>query len=780
MAKKKTKDVINQKEIIKIEIIGIFIFVIAILTAISLYYNQDGFFMGFLKNGLLYMFGTSAYFFPVALGIYVFVVFKDHEKEVDYLKIIPIILFIVLIATYIYTGRVQSGTIPTSLNYTHDTSSIFENMSEGLSGRVLGSLLISIFGVFGTYVILTFLVAVYFVNVTKKSIIKIIRSSVKSGYISTKDMAQSVAIRIKESRVSNDDVSEEEKQKFLYGDKKNNKTKVHDIIIEKDDKSKRIVTNSEEGDIKIFGVDSKGEIVANAVEAIEIEERENIQIGFYEKSKKEKKIAVEKATEKEVEEIEVASCTDKISYRFPSISLLNRNPSMGNTDSRKELLENAEKLETTLDSFGVKAKVVQVNKGPTVTRYELQPSIGVKVSKIVNLADDIALNLAAVGVRIEAPIPGKAAIGIEIPNKLTIPVFLREVIDTVDFKQAESKVSVALGKDIAGKEVVVDLSKMPHLLIAGSTGSGKSVCINSIIASLIYKADPNEVKLLMIDPKVVELKMYNGIPHLMIPVVTEPKKAASALNWAVAEMLSRYKTFADNNVRDIKGYNKMLKEKKEDFIMPQIVIIIDELADLMMSTPKDVEDAICRLAQMARAAGMHLIIATQRPSVDVITGVIKANIPSRIAFAVSSNTDSRTILDMAGAEKLLGKGDMLYYPVGESKPKRIQGAFVSDKEIEKLVETIKKHGETEYKQEMIDEITSRNADNDDTVNDGEDELTDQAIELIMDKDRASISMFQRAFKIGYNRAARLMDQLEARGVVSADEGTKPRRVIRGG
>ncbi|HCC08311.1 MAG TPA: cell division protein FtsK [Clostridiales bacterium] len=771
MARKKTKKQMTQVKMIQIEIVGIAIVALAILTAISLYYTQNGYMIEFLRNSLLYVFGTAAYIVPIALVVYVVMVVKDHETEVDYFKIIPIIFFVIMITAFIYAEKVQIGDIATG-------NSVFASLEEGLLGKSFGSLLVSIFGVFGTYVILVLLVAVYFVNITKKSIIKIIRSFVKSGYTGTKGIAQNVASKIKEKQISIMEANEQiEKNEFLYG-KANptDKKKIHDIIIEKEneDDKKDIATNCEDEDIKIFGVDSSGEIAMTPVES---DGKDDLKIGLYEKSVKEVKPKVIKPVETGITDGEHILKPEKMPYKFPNISFLNRNPNTGSNDSRKEVLENADKLELTLGSFGVKAKVIQVNKGPTVTRYELQPSVGVKVSKIVNLADDIALNLAAVGVRIEAPIPGKAAIGIEIPNKVTNSVYLREVIDTDVFKQSESKVSVGLGKDITGKEVVIDLAKMPHLLIAGSTGSGKSVCINSIIASLLYKSNPNEVKLLMIDPKVVELKMYNGIPHLLIPVVTDPKKAASALNWAVAEMLNRYNTFAENNVRDIKGYNKMLKEKKEDFVMPQIIIIIDELADLMMATPKDVEDAICRLAQMARAAGMHLIIATQRPSVDVITGVIKANIPSRIAFAVSSNVDSRTILDMAGAEKLLGKGDMLYHPVGEGKPKRIQGAFISDKEIEKIVDFIKKDGVIEYKKEIIEEITNRNIAGDNNEDGEDDELIDEAIELVMDKEKASISMFQRAFKIGYNRAARLMDQLEAKGVVSSEEGTKPRRVL---
>ena len=463
-------------------------------------------------------------------------------------------------------------------------------------------------------------------------------------------------------------------------------------------------------------------------------------------------------------------------YVFPPMDLLSRNQAIQSSESKSEMLHNAKKLETTLKSFGVDAKVIQINKGPTVTRYELSPSQGVKVSKIVNLADDIALNLAASGIRIEAPIPGKAAVGIEVPNKESQSVSLRSVLESAIFQDFPSKLAFALGEDITGQPVVTDIAKMPHLLIAGATGSGKSVCINTLITSILYKSTPEEVKLLLVDPKVVELSIYNGIPHLLIPVVTEPKKASAALNWAVREMLERYKDFAENGVRDIKGYNAMKKEKGESDFMPQIVIIIDELADLMMAAPGEVEDAICRLAQMARAAGMHLIIATQRPSVDVITGVIKANIPSRLAFAVSSGIDSRTILDMTGAEKLLGKGDMLFYPQGMSKPVRIQGAFLSDKEVENIVNFIKKQSLTDYDKEIIDKITT-DALQSGTESEETDAFFDKAVDLVIQKQKASTSMLQRQFRIGYNRAARLMESLESQGIVGPEEGSKPRKVL---
>ena len=467
-------------------------------------------------------------------------------------------------------------------------------------------------------------------------------------------------------------------------------------------------------------------------------------------------------------------------YEFPDTNLLVQNSKTKlNSADKKELVESANKLEEILGNFGVEANVVQVTKGPSVTRYELQPSPGVKVSKIVNLADDIALGLAASGVRIEAPIPGKAAIGIEVPNKVQTAVFLREVLDSNEFKNTKKKLAFALGKDIGGACVVGDLSKMPHTLIAGATGSGKSVCINSLIISILYKYSPKDVKLLLVDPKVVELNVYNGIPHLLIPVVTDPKKAAAALNWAVNEMTKRYNLFAEKGVRNIDSYNKLYEKGEVTEKMPYIIIIVDELADLMMVCANEVEDYIGRLAQMARAAGMHLVIATQRPSVDVITGVIKANIPSRISFAVSSQVDSRTILDSAGAEKLLGKGDMLYYPVGEAKPQRVQGCFISEEEVEKVVEYIKSEEEqTSYEESIIEHINSeaegkaKSEDNDDV-----DELLNDAINIVVEFQQASTSFIQRKLRIGFNRASRIMDQLEERGIISPRDGSKPRNVL---
>lgn len=466
-------------------------------------------------------------------------------------------------------------------------------------------------------------------------------------------------------------------------------------------------------------------------------------------------------------------------YRYPGVTLLRENlkGQIGEEEER-EIVANAEKLQETLRSFGVEAKVLNVSRGPSVTRYELQPRAGIKVSKITNLSDDIALSLAASGVRIEAPIPGKAAVGIEIPNKDTRPVFLREVIESEKFQHSSQKLAIALGEDISGESVIGDMAKFPHVLIAGATGSGKSVCINSLVVSLLYKYTPEEVRLIMVDPKVVELSVYNGIPHLLIPVVTDPKKATGALHWAVTEMTRRYQLFADNSVKNLEGYNALFDKGKIESKIPYIVIIVDELADLMMVSANEVEDYILRLSQMARAAGMHLVIATQRPSVDVITGVIKANIPSRISFAVSSYVDSKTILDQSGAEKLLGKGDMLYYPVGAQKPRRVQGAFISEEEVEAIVEYIKEsEAEVEYDESVLEHIEQGSRASSDGQADDEDELMDDAIRIVVESNQASTSFLQRKMKIGYSRAARIMDSLEARGIISGPDGSKPRRVL---
>lgn len=497
----------------------------------------------------------------------------------------------------------------------------------------------------------------------------------------------------------------------------------------------------------------------------------------------------QKAVESVAQEIEQNEAQEKPRYIFPPLELLGKPRGGGSGNSDEEVAETAAKLQQTLHNFGVNVEITNVSCGPTVTRYELLPEQGVKVSRIVNLADDIKLSLAAADIRIEAPIPGKSAVGIEVPNRENSTVYLRSLLESGEFQNAKSSLSFAVGKDIAGKPVIADIAKMPHLLIAGATGSGKSVCINTLIMSILYKADPDDVKLIMIDPKIVELSVYNGIPHLYIPVVTDAKKAPGALNWGVSEMTARYQKFAAAGVRDIKGYNAKVEQladvddPNKPKKMPQIVIIVDELADLMMQAPGEVEDAICRLAQLARAAGIHLIIATQRPSVNVITGVIKANMPSRIAFSVTSGVDSRTILDMVGAEKLLGKGDMLFYPQGYPKPVRVQGSFVSDGEVSRVTDFLKKNHQSEDMQKEIEERMNQVAQSAVQMTAGTgagNELDSNFVEagkFIIEKEKASIGMLQRVFKIGFNRAARIMDQLAEAGVVGPEEGTKPRKIL---
>lgn len=494
--------------------------------------------------------------------------------------------------------------------------------------------------------------------------------------------------------------------------------------------------------------------------------------------KPEKSISNKEAKEAFLSEDELNKTKPSTRYKLPPLNLLVP-PEPENKVDTRQLRFMAAHLEDTLSSFNVDAKVINVTQGPAITRYEIQPNVGVKVSKIVSLADDIALNLRAKSIRIEAPIPGKAAVGIEVENGSIHMVRVSELISSRAFKSAKSKIAFGVGKDISGNPIVSDIKSMPHLLIAGSTGSGKSVCINSMIASILYKAKPDEVKLILVDPKVVELGNYNGIPHLLIPVVTEPAKAAAALNWAVVEMNERYNKFAKLGVRDLESYNeKMIHQGSKDDKLPQIVIIVDELADLMMAAPSQVEESICRLAQKARAAGMHIVVATQRPSVDVITGLIKANIPSRIAFAVSSQFDSRTILDMSGAEKLVGNGDMLYNPMGIKKPKRVQGCFISDQEVNNIIEYVKSQvEEVEYSGDVIKTIENDNLSPKQSKGDEDDELMSEAIECVINAGQASVSMLQRRFRIGYNRAARIVDAMEERGIVGTQDGSKPRQVL---
>ena len=642
----------------------------------------------------------------------------------------------------------------------------------GLVSTTITYYMAQIFGITGGWLISIFalIISVMFTfNISIKDVIITIKT--KSNKSKNENLTfKEKMVNLKKSAI--DMITDEVDEDTVV--KKESKLK---NFMSKNKHNEEIVIDSEEDindkTIKIVGFnkaeDEYLEILEGTQSMSELDVLKELQGG----SKEEKETKVEKNSNEDMQatqSMNIKTDTTYENYKMPSIELLNKVDKKTGDNSKKIVLKNASLLEKTLSDFGVEAKVNQVTVGPTITRYEIQPSPGVKVSKIVNLTDDIALSLAAKSIRIEAPIPGKSAIGIEVPNEESQMVGLRDVLDSDEFKKFDSPLAMALGKDISGKPIIADMSKMPHLLIAGSTGSGKSVCVNTLINSILYKAKPDEVKFLLIDPKVVELANYNGIPHLLIPVVTDPKKAANALNWAVVEMNRRYKLFADNQVKDITSYNEKCEEK-----LPKIVIIIDELADLMMVSSNDVEDYICRLAQMARAAGMHLIVATQRPSVDVITGVIKANIPSRIAFAVSSQTDSRTILDMGGAEKLLGKGDMLFYPLGAAKPVRLQGAFISENESEKVIEFVKGqiNEEIKYEEEIMDTISKATI----AKSSDEDDLLSEAIEFVVESGQGSASMLQRKFKIGFNRAARLIDSMEERGIVGQSEGSKPRKVL---
>lgn len=748
------------------EITGILVLALGILILLSYYFeNSIGVFGNFIRDFLLGFMGIPSFIIPPAIIVYSFIIIFRKKDPNFNLRAIYSFFLLLLVCALMHTGFYKPKDYQ-NLDLLHSLLRFYQEGTAfrggGIFGGIISNPLISMFQVLGTIIILTTLSIIDIVLLTNISIANFIRN-VNSFFVNTfKSSSDKLKSTIKgladkkEENSSDSDILVDDENPTL---ELNIKPKIIDFNIEKNTRESKEKTDKGP---KIKAGDTK----AQEIEPIELVIKDL------------KKTTV---SNREPENVEININLQEgqgIAYKYPPLDLLNENNGDGIDikSIRSTALEGARKLEDTLKSFGVEAKVINISRGPAVTRYEIQPSPGVKVSKIVNLSDDISLNLAASGVRIEAPIPGKAAVGIEVPNKEVTPVFLKEVLETEQFSQYSSKLAFALGKDISGDCVVADIAKMPHVLVAGATGSGKSVCINSLIISLIYKASPDEVKLLMIDPKVVELGIYNGIPHLLIPVVTDPRKAAGALNWAVQEMVNRYKIFADKGVRDIKGYNQMLKESGEQGILPQIVIIIDELADLMMVAPNDVEDAVCRLAQMARAAGMHLVIATQRPSVDVITGVIKANIPSRISFAVTSQVDSRTILDMSGAEKLLGKGDMLFYPVGEPKPIRVKGAFVSDKEVERVVEYIKSQGNADYNVDIIEEINSESVAEEPNPGDN-DELLPQAIELVVESGQASVSLIQRKFKVGYARAARIVDQMEERGIVGRFEGSKPRQVL---
>ena len=766
MNKKNTNENSNNKTDIK----GIILISLGLILALAIYTNFAGALSIFARKIIFNLIGILSLGLPIYL-IYFGINLIKFKSNIKYTrKIIGITVIYVIIGLFFATVKIQTVD---SIGFSNTLRDILSydgfNIHGGILCHIIAyplSMLVGFLGAYIFYITFAIISSVLLMDITLYEVYTEIINKFKSRkkairkFKSSNKKASSPSIAI-------DDSSEDKFIKDI-----NNKIQILDFM-----------RNSEIKD----NVDTLPEINIHISEEDNTLDEYNVELfnNIKHSSTKHNKGITESEKSVVTKEIDTMLNTSKENsikiYTYPKLDLLNNNAkSKMKNEDKQDLFDNANKLEDTLMSFGVEAKVLQVTKGPSVTRFEIQPSPGVKVSKIVNLQDDIALGLAASAVRMEAPIPGKSAIGIEVPNKKQTPVFLREVLDSKEFQESTKKISFALGKDITGACIVGDLSEMPHMLIAGATGSGKSVCINSLIVSLLYKYSPDEIKLLMIDPKVVELSIYNGIPHLLIPVVTEPKKAAGALNWAVNEMDKRYELFTKYKVKNIKSYNQQVDKGFISEKLPYIVLIVDELADLMMTCPNDVEDYICRLAQKARAAGIHLIIATQRPSVDVITGVIKANIPSRISFAVSSGVDSRTILDQTGAEKLLGRGDMLYSPMGANKPLRIQGAFISEEEVENVVDFIKSsEDEVNYREEIIEHINNENLSSSSHSGDSEenDELLDEAIKLVVEYQQASTSFIQRKLRIGFNRASRIMEELEAKGIISERDGSKPRQVL---
>ena len=781
---RQTKKKTNEQSFVRDEI------TIWVTLAVSIFLLISNFGIGgsvgdAVSKFLMNIFGLVAYAIPFVLfGIVAFII-SNKGNATAYVKAAAGIILIILACVFLELLDGWGGTV----------------------GGFIVKVLTPAVGVAGTYIIDIISMIICLVVITGKSALGGVKKQSDKAYNKAKEDAKRRR-EIAEERRKEREQQEKQRQKEFQqqqkstGRKSKKRSDNHvegvsfNTTLKKDKPDMREITpepeipEMEEPQFVINrGVlESPFEEEPEVAEAVPEVPEESEQENSSGKKRKQPKMDAKDAA-KELAGVEAAVAANeakpKKEYKSPPLSLLKKGKrTAGESDAH--LRETAMKLQQTLHTFGVNVTVTNVSCGPSVTRYELQPEMGVKVNKIVSLADDIKLNLAAADIRIEAPIPGKAAVGIEVPNSENEMVMLRDLLETPEFKNSPSKLAFATGKDIGGNVVVTNIAKMPHLLIAGATGSGKSVCINTLIMSILYKASPDEVKLIMIDPKVVELSVYNGIPHLMIPVVTDPKKAAGALNWGVAEMTRRYQAFTEFGVRDMHGYNEAVEsmpqiDGKKREKMPQIVIIVDELADLMMVAPGDVETAICRLAQLARAAGIHLVIATQRPSVNVITGLIKANMPSRIAFSVTSSVDSRTIIDMGGAEKLLGNGDMLFYPSGYPKPVRVQGAFVSDKEIEKVVDYQKNNNENiSYDEEIVNQVNTSNVGMSAMAGgdgDERDMYFADAGRLIIDKEKASIGMLQRTFKIGFNRAARIMDQLCEAGVVGGEEGTKPRKVL---
>ncbi|MEE1239781.1 MAG: DNA translocase FtsK [Acutalibacteraceae bacterium] len=735
-----------------------------------------------IHNAIFGIFGVTAYFYPFLLGFVAVLFAMDKVGGSINAKIIESGVLVVLIgaAVDIFVKHNEA------LNFWEHLVSAYKLgtslKSGGFLGALIGQPLYLAFGKTGAAITVILLIFVFVMVITGTTLISLFKTMVKPVKTITEQAETAYQNRL-------DREAEEKSDKQLKVLKGFNVDIPVDDIPEKRNVKKESLDEKQRKVVSAY-YDNETEENENKPQSEDSSERKDIDTALKAAkaeavNEETSKIDFKAETDKFTEHLEKENAEIEESYKFPPLTLLKETKAQNASLLSAELDNTATRLVDTLKSFGVETRIVDISRGPTVTRYELQPSAGVKISKITNLADDIALNLATAGVRIEAPIPNKAAVGIEVPNKASAVVGVRGILESPVFTSAKSKLTVALGRDIGGNAIVTDIAKMPHGLIAGATGSGKSVCINSIIVSILYKATPDEVKLLMIDPKVVELGIYNGIPHLLVPVVTDPRKASGALGWAVSEMEKRYKMFADRGVRDLAGYNRFVEQLGDPEVqkMPHIVIIIDELADLMMTAPNEVEDSINRIAAKARAAGMHLIIATQRPSVDVVTGVIKANIPTRIAFAVSSQIDSRTILDSAGAEKLLGRGDMLFSPVGSAKPNRIQGCFVSDEEVEAVVEYIKGDHTADYDDDVMVEIERQAAvekkQKTGLKEDGpeEDPMLSDAIRVVVENGQASTSLLQRRLKLGYARAARIVDEMEQRGVVGPYEGSKPRKVL---
>ncbi|WP_138158923.1 FtsK/SpoIIIE family DNA translocase [Peptoniphilus catoniae] len=761
MAKKKIfkKNKVNSQNFNK-EIISISLIILGLLSLISLFSSKMGIIGNIFYKIFTFLCGSGNFIFPILFIVWGLLYGFEKFRQNFFKIVISGIIITLCILVFLDGTKTSDLTLIDRISLSIQYLDIAT--SGGILGSILGFFLYKLFGSIGTYIILSLIIVFNFYLLVKYNKEFFSRFSEKlSSFrenLIEKSEKRKFAKEEKKGAEKNFDTIEEPIN--LLADEKK------DFLI-KDFQINQLI-NEESSDLEednIMQNPFMGEPEKENKDKTKIIEKELNKTNFdFDKELEEEKLVLNKGLEK-----------SKNIYSFPKIDLLNNYD--GATEiSKSEIIKNGQIIQKTMENFGIECKIVAINRGPVITCYELEPAAGVKLSKIVSLNDNLSLSLASSDIRIEAPIPGKSAVGIEVPNKNKQPVTIREIIGSNKFKNSTSHLPLALGKDVSGSIEISSIDKMPHLLIAGATGSGKSVCINTIIVSILYKSSPDEVKLMLIDPKVVELSVYNGIPHLLIPVVTDPKKAAFALNWAVGEMERRYKIFAENAVRDLTSYNNKVKKAGiEGDPIPKIVIIIDELSDLMMASQAEVEDYITRLAQMARAAGIYLIIATQRPSVDVITGTIKANIPSRIAFAVSSSIDSRTILDMSGAEKLLGKGDMLFYPGFYSKPVRLQGAFISDDEVEAVVNYVKENSEYDnpYENKIKNEIKEKK----DSIDNAKDPLFAKAVEYILMDEQASISFLQRKLKVGYSRAARIVDQMEESGIIGPYEGSKPRKIL---